>query len=69
MKRYWMGPVPKVDDFGIEIEGEFIDGATYAGPWAIMTPDSHSIYGRGIGQGRGQRYRRQVDGRWLKVEG
>ncbi len=69
MKRYWMGPVPTVDDFGYPVEKEFIDGATTRGPGAIMTPARHTIYGRGLGTGRGQRYQLQADGRWLKVEG
>lgn len=66
---YWTGDVGEEDDFGIEIEDEIIDGATEMGPWALMTPDSHHIYGRGLGQGRGQRYVKQRDGKWLKVEG
>ena len=69
-KRYWCGEPPKVCDItGIEIKDCFIDGQTKQGPWAIMTPESHRAYGRGLGQGVGQKYIRQGDGRWLKVAG
>jgi hypothetical protein len=68
--RYWIGDVPKQDDFGKTIDNEFIDGATRQGPWAIMTPMSWKVMGVGLlGQGRGQKYQKQKDGRWLKIEG
>jgi hypothetical protein len=66
---YWQGTVGPKDDFGLEIEDEFVDGRTFGGSWAIMTPRSHRKSGVGLGTGRGQRYERQEDGRWLKVEG
>jgi hypothetical protein len=68
--RYWMGDVSKEDDFGDRIADEFIDGRTKEGPWAIMTPTTwkHKGVGR-LGTGVGQRYKRQEDGQWLKVEG
>lgn len=68
-KTYWLSPVGEVDDFGDRITDEIIDGVTNLGPWALMTPKSFERYGRGLGTGRGQRYRRQSDGKWLKVEG
>jgi hypothetical protein len=69
--RYWMGDVGRYDDFGRVIEDEFIDGVTFGGPWAIMTPQSWRKQGSGrvLGTGRGQRYKKQADGKWLKVEG
>lgn len=67
---YWIGKVPAKDSFGAHIGQEFIDGRTRpGGPWAIMTPTNHDRYGHGLGVGRGQKYRLQADGRWLKVEG
>jgi len=58
------------DDFGNAIIDEFIDGKTKEGPWAIMSIDSWRLYSRGqLGQGWGQRYKKQKDGKWLKVEG
>lgn len=68
-EKYWIGDVPDKDDFGDEIIGVFIDGATIYGPWAFMTPANHSIYGQGLGTGRGQKYSLTLSGKWLKVEG
>jgi len=67
--KYWTGDVPVKDDFGMTIGIEFIDGRTTQGPWAFMTPASHRAYGVGLGLGRGQRYKKQNDNRWIKVEG
>ena len=70
MAKYWMGDVPSLDDFEVPITDEFIDGKTVFGPWATMAPASWRANGIGsLGTGRGQRYRKQDDGKWLKVEG
>ena len=66
---YWLSPVGGFDDFGMPISDCIIDGATTSGPWGIMTPSSHRMHGRGLGLGKGQRYEKQDDGKWLKVEG
>jgi hypothetical protein len=68
-KRYWIGAVGPTDDFDDDIGDDFIDGKTTIGPWAIMTPASYRSFGIGLGTGRGQWYRRQADGKWLKTEG
>ncbi len=68
-KKYWIGDVDQVDDFNKPINGEFIDGKTRMGPWATMTPQSYRLHGVGLGTGYGQRYQKQADGKWLKVEG
>ena len=69
-KRYWFGSTPaRCDLSGIEITDCFVDGATKMGPWAKMHPKAHDLYGLGLGQGLGQMYRKQPDGRWLKVGG
>ena len=68
--KYWTGTVDETDDFGHPIDGEFIDGRTMIGPWASMSPRSWARHGVGkLGTGNGQRYRKQADGKWLKVEG
>jgi len=67
---YWCGPSPdKCQISNKPITDTFIDGATTLGGWAIMHPDAYVQHGRGLGTGLGQRYERQPDGRWLKVEG
>ena len=68
--KYWTGSPPHKDDFGVPIKKEFIDGVTRQGPWAFMTLSSWKVHGTGrLGTGYGQRYKKQTDGRWLKVEG
>ncbi len=70
--RYWLGTVELKDDFGAFIGDEFYDAVTrYHGQWAKMTRSSwerHRLHDD-LGTGKGQRYARQPDGRWLKAEG
>lgn len=67
---YWQSPVLEQDDFGQPITDSFYDAKTVYGPWATMSPLSFETHGDGrLGTGRGQRYQRQPDGRYLKVEG
>lgn len=69
-KVYWLSPLDAFDDFGDIFTDEMIDGKTKMGPWANMTPASWKEHGVGrLGQGFGQRYKKQSDGKWLKVEG
>jgi hypothetical protein len=68
--KYWSGHIGERDDFGMPIEDIFIDGKTAMGPWAIMSPSAWRQHGVGqLGTGLGQKYQRQTDGRWGKVEG
>lgn len=67
---YWVGqPDTKCDTCPRSFTNEFVDGRTIGGSWANMCPSCFPRLGIGLGLGRGQRYRRQPDGRWLKVEG
>jgi hypothetical protein len=67
---YWLSPLGDRDDFGQKYKNTMIDGKTIMGPWANMTLESFRKYGTGrLGTGFGQRYAKQEDGRWLKVEG
>lgn len=69
-KSYWLSPVGAADDFGSPIDTVIIDGKTRMGPWALMTPDSFEKFGTGkLGTGYGQKYEKQEDGKWLKIEG
>jgi hypothetical protein len=76
--RYWMSPAPVACDLVGEMPGphddivkagEFVDGRTQMGPWANMCITCHRRHGVGLGTGKGQRYTRQADGRWLKTGG
>lgn len=76
MTTYWVGDGPKTCELCDDPIGqEFIDGRlgpspwSRMGSWACVCPECHAAYGTGLGLGRGQRYRRQDDGRWLKVAG
>jgi hypothetical protein len=69
-EKYWIGTIGGKDDFGATITTDFVDGKTWNGPWAIMAPSTWKRQGCGkLGLGFGQWYRKQADGRWLKVEG
>jgi hypothetical protein len=67
---YWMSGLGAKDDFGIPYTDIMIDGKTRSGPWANMSEKSWRMYGVGrLGTGYGQKYKKQSDGRWLKIEG
>jgi len=69
-KKYWHGELGAKDDFGVPYDKVMYDAKTRMGPWANMTAKSWLDYGVGkLGTGYGQRYEKQADGRWLKVEG
>ena len=67
--KFWMGDIGDKDDFGAPIKDEFIDCKTNMGPWGIMSPESFKTYGVGLGTGRGQKYKKQPDGKWKKIQG
>ena len=69
MARFWLGSDPEMCDIcGEPIIDEFVDGRTRQGPWGMLCPSCHEIQGVGLGVGRGQKYRKQPDGQWLKIE-
>lgn len=64
----WQGSVPlKCDLSGEPITDTFIDGAIRNGSWGLLCPSCHELYGIGLGIGRGQRYGKLSDGRWIKT--
>lgn len=69
-KVYWTGAVVKCDMCLRSFAGEdkMFDAATAYG-WANLCERCFRDHGRGLGTGRGQRYERQNDGRWLKTAG
>jgi hypothetical protein len=74
-KRYWMGSGPAKCDLSDiapgkhDINTKFVDGKTKMGPWAIMCLRCARERGVGIGQGKGQLYEYQENGKWLKIDG
>jgi hypothetical protein len=68
---YWLSHVGETDDFGKPYKDVMYDGKTKQwGSWANMNGSSWKTHGVGkLGTGYGQKYKRQPDGRWLKVEG
>lgn len=67
---YWAGTPTKCDLCGARITESFVDGRTKPmGQWAIMDLGCHAKRGYSLGQGYGQLYEKQEDGRWLKTEG
>jgi hypothetical protein len=68
--HYWTGdPGKRCDVCYQDWNGVFIDGITQGGKWANMCTECHRRYGHGLGTGKGQRYEKQPDGRWLKTAG
>ena len=71
---YWGGTL--VDDCNLchgSFNGVMVDGKTVHGPWANMCWSCWKRHGitrdNSLGQGIGQRYEHQSDGRWLKTAG
>lgn len=68
--KYWNGS--KIESCNLceePIDDCFIDGRMRRGSWAIMCLPCHALDGVGLGEGRGQLYRKQDDGKFLKVRG
>jgi hypothetical protein len=67
--RYWAGKITTCDVCEGTVSTMFVDGRMTAGPWANMCRVCFVNHGVGLGTGRGQKYVKQADGKWLKVEG
>jgi hypothetical protein len=69
-QKFWMGiPPTHCQLCQYEFRTHFIDAKTIHGPWGFLCEECHENYGHGFGLGKGQRYHKQEDGRWLKVTG
>lgn len=65
----WIGAAPKFCEICTNpIVDEFVDGATTRG-WGRICLKCHKIFGRGLGVGKGQRYTKQANGRFIKTGG
>jgi hypothetical protein len=57
----WMGTTPvKCGCCTRDPKKFFVDGKTRFGPWAIMCEECFPQFGRGLGDGRGQKYDAQT---------
>jgi hypothetical protein len=66
----WMGPAPQSCEVCSQpITDTFVDGKTHMGPWANMCSGCHKHHGTGLGMGKGQQYKKQPNGDWVKVKG
>jgi hypothetical protein len=62
-----VNPPQKCQIKGEPITTVFVDGATKQGRWAYMCTTCHAEVGVGLGMGRGTKYIKQSDSRWLKA--
>lgn len=70
MTTIYHNPPSICDVCGGSIGKGFVDGATRRGPWAIMCAERcYPAHGVGLGTGKGQKYERQEDGTFKKVQG
>ena len=69
-KKRWLSEVPERCQVCNEpIDNVFIDGWA-GGPWALMCPSCHKMYGVGVGTGRAQEYTFNPEsGNWEKTNG
>lgn len=65
----WLSPVRNCDLCHTSIRVTFVDGKTRGGPWALMCIACFSYHGVGLGTGHGQRYKKDGQGEFIKVEG
>lgn len=68
--KFWTSPAPTHCQLcNCAIVNLFIDGRVKGqSSWACMCNVCHSINGVGLGDGKGQKFEKLPDGRWLKGE-
>jgi hypothetical protein len=67
---YWIGSNPTHCQVNGTPLGDVMYDANVPGiGWGNIGHDAFVSYGCSLGLGRGQKYERQPDGRWLKVAG
>lgn len=67
--KYWCGEPDPCDGCNKPFEKRFTDGRTRSGQWGNMCPVCAMNHGMSLGEGRGQQYDKQPDGRWMKTGG
>lgn len=65
----FINPPKECDICHNKIGEKFIDGGTVWGPWANMCPECFDEYGVGLGTGRGQEYKKNESGEYVKIAG
>jgi hypothetical protein len=65
---YWYGSLPDKDDFGVPYQNIMIDDNIMIDSVIIRGYWSETSW-QIFGTGNGQKYEKQPDGRWLKIEG
>lgn len=65
---FWHVPVGKCDLCDTPLHDVMYDSNTRHG-WGNVCGECFENYGQGLGTGRGQRYEKQTNGRWLKTDG
>ncbi len=67
-RKYWYGSDPtNCENCKNPLTITFVDGATALGGWMKLCDRCHNALGYGLGVGKGQRYQRMDNGKWLKV--
>ena len=64
----WMGST-KCDYCNEEIKDDLYDAKTIYGPWATMCKEHFKKLSCSIGPGKGQHYKKNEQGKFIKVEG
>jgi len=72
VQKFWIGSFPRSCDICCnQITTNFVDGIIVRGGcgWAIVCVECHKKYGFGLGVGKGQKYEKQPNGKFLKIAG
>ena len=66
---YYANPPSRCDLCQVVIDSIFFDCKTRMGPWGNICRGCFQSNGIGLGIGKGQRYEKQADGKFLKTAG
>lgn len=65
-QKKFLNPPKECDVCHSQLGTEFYDVKTIYGPWAFLCTDCFNTLGIGLGTGRGQYYKRNKDGDYIK---
>lgn len=69
MAVHYVNPPAVCDNCRSPINSTFYDARTHGGAWGNLDQKCFDAIGVGLGTGRGQKYEKQPDGRFLKTAG